>query len=237
MASKYTKVFYSELERASISSAKVIVPLLVERYNPTSVIDFGCGTGAFVQEFLDTQVVNVIGLEGKWALELDSIRNQKWLQICDLNDRLDFDKKYDLAICLEVAEHLDETNSTNLIESLVFAADRVIFSAAIPGQPGTDHINLQFPEYWAEKFHDYGFCLEWDPRPSIWNELEIAPWYKQNILVYSKFKTGDSEIIYPKRMFHPDIFPDTANWSQRLLKFLKRIHKKGNSILRALRKE
>ena len=222
MEANYSSAFYSELDQSSKSSAQVLVPILIDKYHPNSVVDFGCGSGAFIREFLLNKVNDVIGIEGDWILDLEFVRNEKWLQVSDLNYELELNRRVDLALCLEVAEHLDERNAHKLIRSLTLASDRIVFSAAIPGQPGTDHINLQYPEYWTDIFHMNGYSLEWDPRPSIWGKKEIAPWYKQNMLVYSKQLDINRSIIYPNRMFHPTIFPKVAPWPAKVAYSLKR---------------
>lgn len=221
MEANYSNDFYAELEKSSVSSAQVLVPIFIEKYHPNSVVDFGCGSGAFVREFLLNKVSDVIGIEGAWILEIEHMRKEKWLQVCDLNYKLELERRFDLAICLEVAEHLDEKNARELIKSLVLSADRIVFSAAIPGQAGTDHINLQFPEYWTKIFQESGYFLEWDPRPSIWGKRAVAPWYKQNLLVYSKDFDTNRLISYPKRMYHPAIFPEAASWPVRAVNFMK----------------
>ncbi len=227
---RYSRSFYSDLESSSESSAQVLVPILIDKYQPSSVIDFGCGTGAFVRKFLESDISDVIGVEGNWILELDDIRHEKWLKVSDLNFRLELNKKVDLVLCLEVAEHLEEKNARQLIQSLTLASDRIVFSAAIPGQAGTDHINLQYPEYWADIFYENGYVLEWDPRPSIWKKKGVAPWYKQNMLVYSKQLGEDRSINYPNRLHHPEIFLNIAPFHTKTIHYVKRVLRKLKPI-------
>lgn len=228
--SEYSVDFYSELEKSSSTSAKVLVPILVEKFHPTSVIDFGCGGGSFVRQFLLNGIQDVTGVEGEWILDVKHLASESWLQVRDLKKPIRFERKFDLAVCLEVAEHLPAEFSRTLVETLVSCSDRIVFSAAIPGQSGTDHINLQYPEYWAELFKKHDYFLEWDPRKSIWNSRGVAPWYQQNLLIYRKYTDGNREIIYPSRMFHPEIFPDRANSYFRARFFARR-------IIRRLKKE
>jgi hypothetical protein len=221
--SGYSVNFYSELEKSSSTSAKVLVPILVEKFHPASVIDFGCGGGSFVRQFLLNGIQDATGVEGEWILDVEHLASESWLQVRDLKKPIRFERKFDLAVCLEVAEHLPAEFSRILVETLVSASDRIVFSAAIPGQSGTDHINLQFPEYWAHLFKEYGYFLEWDPRPSIWNTRGVAPWYQQNLLIYRRFTDQGKEIILPPQMFHPEIFPEHASLYYKTRFFVRRV--------------
>ena len=70
------------------------------------------------------------------------------------------------------------------VADLVALAPVVLFSAAIPGQGGTDHINEQWQDYWARLFakHDY-VALDF-LRLKFWNDSRIEWWYRQNIILY-----------------------------------------------------
>jgi hypothetical protein len=61
-------------------------------------------------------------------------------------------RTFDLAICLEVAEHLPPEAAEGFIDSLTRLAPVVLFSAAITFQVGNQHLNGQWPDYWATLF-------------------------------------------------------------------------------------
>lgn len=92
-------------------------------------------------------------------------------------------KKFDLVESLEVAEHFDEKYAENFIKLLTSLGDMVLFSAAIPYQGGTHHVNEQPPYYWAQLFHRFDF-LCFDLRSTFWDNDKIAFWYRQNTLLY-----------------------------------------------------
>lgn len=101
-------------------------------------------------------------------------------------------KKYDLVLCMEVAEHLEEPYADTLVANLcdLVATDGLIlFSAAIPYQGGNNHCNEQWQTYWAAKFYEKGYGgMQYE---SITTHPEIRDWYAQNLVVYSKeFKPG-----------------------------------------------
>lgn len=90
---------------------------------------------------------------------------------------------YDLAVCLEVAEHLPAGAGDGLVRTLCDLAPVVLFSAAVPGQGGHGHLNEQWPDYWTERFRPRGRHVSGDLRWRIWNDDRIEPWYRQNLLV------------------------------------------------------
>jgi cyclopropane fatty-acyl-phospholipid synthase-like methyltransferase len=220
---EYNNNFYSEMSTYASDSAKVIVPMLLDKYSIDSVIDFGCGDGQFVEEFLRSGLKEVIGIEGDWIRNVVDWQQMPWLKIANLQNVQDFERKFDLAVCLEVAEHLESTYAVNLIESLTNASDLVLFSAAIPGQGGTNHINLKYPDYWAELFFQRGFTLAWDPRTILWKNRLVAPWYKQNCLVFAKSTSNAFQKIEPVVFRHPEIFPELQSNLYRARKLLKKI--------------
>jgi hypothetical protein len=92
---------------------------------------------------------------------------------------------YDLAMCLEVGEHLPAEDAPKLVHGLA-QAKFVLWSAAVPGQRGVDHINEQWPTWWAEFFADEGFHCSLDVRDEFWNDQTIAPFYRQNVCLYGR---------------------------------------------------
>lgn len=103
----------------------------------------------------------------------------------DLTEPLDSCGPFDLAVSLEVAEHLPESHAPNSIASLTELAPLVLFSAAIPHQGGTHHVNEQWPEYWSSLFRERGFRVIDCIRPQIWNNEDIPYWYRQNTLLFA----------------------------------------------------
>ena len=99
-------------------------------------------------------------------------------------------RRFDLALCLEVAEHLPPSGATTLVKELTELASVVVFSAAIPGQGGVGHLNERWPWYWKEKFAERGFG-QYDPfRHRLWHRPDVAIWYKQNMFAYANAEEG-----------------------------------------------
>jgi len=227
--SVYDDSFYDSLKGYSQSSARTLIPLLVGKYKPSSIVDFGCGSGEFLEECERNSVETVMGLEGEWLTKNTS---KHWIETADLSQPVVLQTKFDLALCLEVAEHLPQSVAKTLIKSLTDASDVIVFSAAIPGQGGTNHINEQYPDYWAKLMLDFGFELDWDPRPTIWNDRNIAPWYRQNLLVYRKVDSKSNGPVFPKILKHPEIFLEDQNIVLRIKLTIAKINSKIKKLHR-----
>ena len=163
--------------------AEHIVPFAIKLFNPTSVLDVGCGLGHFLKVFIDSGISDVTGIEGEWLDKSKLVIDENIVHIRDLEKPFDLNRKFDIALCLEVAEHLSENAAEQLIASLTAHSDVIIFSAAIPEQGGQNHINEQWIDYWEVFFNKQGYKLYDIIRPFIWNIHDIFWWYRQNIIV------------------------------------------------------
>lgn len=169
---------------SSLRSAKEIVPFIVEMIQPKRVIDIGCGLGAWLSVFKELGVDKILGVDGDYvAHESLEIPVDDFLAH-DLTKPLNLNKSFDLAISLEVAEHIPFENSEDFIGMLVDAAPVILFSAAIPHQPGESHINCQWPAFWANLFYERGYVLFDCLRIKFWQNPEVAWWYSQNMLLF-----------------------------------------------------
>lgn len=185
----YSSYFYELQLSESAKSAASVLPIINELVNPKSIIDVGCGVGAWLKAWKSIKKdVEVLGLDASFVdksmLLIDS--NEEFKEV-DLNFKIPtFDKKFDLAMCLEVAEHLNEERADSLVLDLIHLSDIILFSAAIPGQEGTDHRNEQYLSYWVDKFESVDYKCYDIIRPQIWNENDISWWFRQNIVFFIK---------------------------------------------------
>ena len=200
------------------------------------MVDIGCGTGTWLANFKKLGVPIVLGYDGH-------LRDHSLLEIpresfvCqDLTEPVANPERFDVAICLEVAEHLPEQSAKTLVDSLCSLSDFILFSAAIPGQGGLHHLNEQWQEYWVAQFEDRGFVAFDYIRPRIWNDSKIQFWYKQNILLFAKSERGN-ELQEPggncfnPNLVHPDLHAhkchmDETNEKLNLKDLIKRILKR-----------
>jgi SAM-dependent methyltransferase len=193
----YSRKFFAYMREASAASARALVPVVLDIHPARSVVDVGCGIGGWVKAFAEHGIANAIGIDGTYVDRKQLMIDERQFAAQDLNRELDTadlcrrygDKetgRFDLAISLEVAEHLEPARSESLVRDLCGLADVVLFAAAIPFQGGAGHINERWQSWWAQKFTDNGY----DPfdvlRRDIWGRRDIAWWYKQNTIFYVK---------------------------------------------------
>jgi SAM-dependent methyltransferase len=172
------------------------MPIVLGHLSVASVLDVGCGTGTWLATLLTLGVEDVIGIDGDYVdRALLEIPSERFLPL-DLTHPFDLGRKFDLAISVEVAEHLPAAAADKFVDSLVRHAPAVLFSAAIPGQGGIDHVNEQWPEYWAERFASHGFLAVDAIRPRIWTDVRVAFWHAQNSILYVR-ETEVSESLRP----------------------------------------
>ena len=218
--SLYDKSFY-ESTHSHVYSAQKIFEIIFKHLKPRSIIDIGCGSGSWLKAASEMGVKNLTGIEGNWLKPEMLIAENINLLIHDISSSLPRLSKYDLAITLEVAEHLSESRSKSFIEDLCGLSDVVLFSAAIPHQGGDNHLNEQWQSYWNGLFRKNNFVARDIIRPIIWEDENIKAWYKQNCILYINEKI-DSKIDNlrnqnPLDIVHPDIFwnnPDKYKFMQ-----------------------
>jgi 2-polyprenyl-3-methyl-5-hydroxy-6-metoxy-1,4-benzoquinol methylase len=123
-------------ESANAFSANLILSEVFRYYKPRSVVDIGCGIGTWLATALELGVTDVLGIEGDWLDRSLARIADELIVATDLEQPFDLGRRFDLAICLEVAEHLSPAAAPGFIDSLTRHADVILFSAAIPFQGG-----------------------------------------------------------------------------------------------------
>lgn len=181
----YNKDFFSHVDRTSEQSSAVIVPLVMDLINPASVIDIGCGTGCWLLEFKKNGVKQVLGIDAfveddQRHIEADEYVAMNLLQFEGIPGH------FDLAVCLEVLEHLPARAAHHIVKEITEKCQSCLFSAAVPGQGGTNHINEQWHTYWHTKFAEHGWIKYDVIRPQILLRKDVAPWYRQNTFIYAR---------------------------------------------------
>ena len=181
----YGPTFFSAIAATANRSAEIKVPLIIELLSPRSVVDIGCGTGTWLSVFKAHNVNDIRGVDGHWVKdEMLQIPRSCFLAH-DLTQSLNIERRFDLAVSLEVAEHLDKKHARNFISTLVKLSSVVVFSAAIPFQDGIHHVNEQWPDYWSRLFGEHEYVPIDCIREKIWNNEDVAWWYAQNILLFA----------------------------------------------------
>jgi SAM-dependent methyltransferase len=220
----YNPAFFSALNSRWSRSADVIVPLIFDLIKPRSVIDVGCGTGSWLAAIKAHQVDDVLGVDGEWVPEKSLRIPKSCFMAHDLKKPIRIKRRFDLAISLEVAEHLDKECARGFVDSLVRLSSVVVFSAAIPYQGGTHHVNEQWPDYWAELFEEHGYVAIDCFREKIWNNVEVDWFYAQNMFLFAdrqeleinpklqqafeRTKKAQLSLVHPKKYLELNVAPE-----------------------------
>lgn len=180
----YPPTYFDQLAQESWSSARTIVPLVLDHVHVESVVDVGCATGIWLSVFQENGVSRVMGLDGAWIDRSRLLVPSDCFRAVDLAEPFHCEAQFDLAVCLEVAEHLPEKSASRFVESLCQLAPVVLFSAAVPGQHGVHHVNGQWPEYWRQRFVRNGYRMFDSVRPLVWHDDSVAYYYRQNMFLF-----------------------------------------------------
>jgi SAM-dependent methyltransferase len=180
----YDAGYYSDVEDKAVTSARTVLPWLLDLLRPRSIVDVGCGTGAWLATSMELGVQDCLGLDGPWVPREDLRFPEDLFRLVDLGRPLHEGRTFDLAICLEVAEHLPAAAAETIVASLAELAPVILFSASVPGQRGDHHVNEQWPPYWAQRFASRGLDAFDIVRPRFWQEPAVAWWYAQNVVLY-----------------------------------------------------
>ena len=183
-ATDYTPEFFASTRSDSHRSALTVLPPVLATVAPATAVDIGCGVGTWTSVLLD-HGVDALGVDGDYvpsaALQIPADR----FRARDLTrPAWDIAGRYDLAVCLEVAEHLPEAAADDVVRNLTELAPVVLFSAAIPWQGGQHHVNEQWQSWWAARFAARGFAAYDVVRPAAWLDPGVEWWYAQNTLLY-----------------------------------------------------
>jgi SAM-dependent methyltransferase len=209
----------------------VIVPIVLQLLPVRTVVDVGCGDGSWLAVFQKLGVAEILGIDGDYVdRDLLQIPKENF-QAFDLTKPFDLGRVFDLALSLEVAEHLPVESAPAFVESLIRLAPIVLFSAAIPSQGGTHHVNEQWQDEWAALFARHGYLPIDFVRQRVWENEAVEWWYAQNTLLFATSgviegnpalrkefdRTNRSQLrlVHPKRYLQAIVPPPPKAWSVR----------------------
>jgi hypothetical protein len=224
LGTDFDQQFYSRLQAGSESSAKIILKLVRDRYPFKSVVDFGAGVGVWLKTAHSLGASNLLGVDGLWAKNSERFSGSNY-QFTDLNCPITDLGSHDLAICVEVAEHLEPSRSESFVSDLCRCADAVIFGAALPRQYGDGHINCRRQSFWISLFRSQGFACHDFFRPRIWYNSQVEPWYRQNTFLFTRRKVSALFHEFPEPtlldVYQPQLLIDPVDH------YVKRDHELG----------
>ena len=193
---RYSRDFYDTRHQRTVYSANTILSIIFSRIPEIdSAVDIGCGVGTWLSVLREKGVKDILGIDGEWMDKDLLVIPGDCFQAVDLSQTIvPAARKFDLAISLEVAEHLPADRSQGFVAMLTEFADCVLFSAAVPNQGGLNHINEQWPSYWVDLFRKRSYAVCDLIRPRIWHNKGIPFWYRQNVLLFMKQAQRDETL-------------------------------------------
>ncbi|MEQ8758109.1 MAG: methyltransferase domain-containing protein [Coleofasciculus sp. G1-WW12-02] len=202
LAKKYNSNFFAAQKEGSYRSAKEYLAYFFSFYQPNSIVDFGCGTGTWLTAAHELGVKDLVGIDGGWIQDKKINEENICYKMINLEKPIKLDRKFDLAISLEVAEHLSEIRAKSFVSDICSAADLVIFGAAIKCQDGVNHINEQWQSYWVNIFREQNYeCIDFF-RGKFWNDKNVNKDYVQNTFLYMKRGDERSQLLSTQEI-HP----------------------------------
>jgi SAM-dependent methyltransferase len=157
---------------------------LAERHRPASVLDIGCGSGAYLKYFASQGAQRIMGI-GELNDRSRYLQRDEYMH-ADFSMQLDLAQPFDLVICVEVIEHIPAQSEHTLINNIVrHARERIVFSGARTGQPGVGHINCRPISHWLDLFASAGWY------PCLFDSLALRSvstfsWFRSNLVVLTR---------------------------------------------------
>ena len=180
----YDQSFYDEQFAGSQASARAVTAHLAATWQPASVVDVGCGRGAWLAAWAERGVSRLLGIDGPWNRQEQMAHPAIVFRAADLEQSLATDERFDLAMSIEVVEHLSPSAGETVVQTLTHLADAILFAAAVPGQGGVHHINERYPSHWGERFRARGYRVHDAVRPALWGDERVMPWHRANVFLF-----------------------------------------------------
>jgi SAM-dependent methyltransferase len=182
----YDDWYYDKIDREAPALYQRLADAVLDLRSPASVVDVGCGTGIILARFAQAGV-RIVGIEGsRAAIRRSDVRND--IVRANLEHGVPLLGRFDVAFCIEVAEHLSPGSAMPLVEGLTTMSDVVIFTASQGG--GMGHLTVRPKSYWRELFATYGFeesRLTADLLDAIADIPE--PWYvHENLMAFERLR-------------------------------------------------
>lgn len=158
---------------------------ILEKFKPSSILDFGCGKGHYIDFYRDNQV--------KVAHGIEPVISDSQKCIFNIDITADYDKsllsdKYDVVQTIEVLEHIKREDHPIVFDFLVqYAARYICFSAARPGQEGHGHIACRDEEDWRQELTSRGWVFDkelTDQARKACNVVNIN--HRRNVQIFRK---------------------------------------------------
>jgi 2-polyprenyl-3-methyl-5-hydroxy-6-metoxy-1,4-benzoquinol methylase len=188
----YVEEFYSKRHKSMRNWEIKLGKNLVELFSIKSIVDFGCGLGAYLEGAMLAGAAPVLGYDLMYekAIKYASDVIKPFMKYGNVGEFIDCDK-FDAVLSIETAEHLAEEEADAFVDNLVNASSRIIIVSA-SNAGGRYHINRQLKPYWIEKFtaRDFIYSQESvDKLYDAWHYNGCPAYILRNLMVFYQQQT------------------------------------------------
>lgn len=175
------------LDDDALADSRAFAQEVRDRVEVQSVIDFGCGPGRFLLPFYENGI-EIHGVDASSIAQSESVVPTENIEQHDLRNPYNSNTDFDIALCIEVLEHLPQDASETVVNSIAQASDVAIVTAAPPGQGGTHHVNERPATYWINKFEEVDMIYDKSFTTELQNAIDPVEliWLESNLLVFRK---------------------------------------------------
>ena len=236
----YNQSYYKRRHESTLYSATRILEAVNEILpSLNSTMDLGCGVGTWLSVAKEKYQAKVLGVDGPWVDKNLLVIDPTEFCTVDLSGKLnlDFGERFDLAMSLEVAEHVPQRNAHDFVAALTGHSDFVLMSAAIHNQGGTGHVNEQWPDYWINLFKSHGYIALDLIRKRVWDDSQLPYWYRQNTLLYVKESRLEDLNIVQSKVDHipPELYIPYLNKDRQMVGLKQSIRLVGRACRHVVR--
>jgi hypothetical protein len=182
----YTRDFHKSIENDEHPQAVRLADYIANYLTPSTFLDFGCSTGLYMKEVQTVlPTIPTVGFEfSQDAVDCALCKN---IYQTDLTEDVHIVKNPNtLGLCLEVLEHIEDIHWKQVLTNMTHSCDKLIFSAAVPGQGGTGHINCRPKIDWIKRFHELGWVVDLDATTHLLHYMKQGyhmGWFVNNAMV------------------------------------------------------
>lgn len=181
----YPEEYYSKRlkNESEIRGAKIVTDAIFELFNPTSVIDIGCGVAMELFHFKNKGVI-VKGLDRSIYAKKHACIEE--VELWDLINPYSFNKRYDICMSFDFIEHISGDFESVVLSNLIKASDTVLIS--VPWKVGDPlHFNEQPQSHWIEAFNKLGYKYNHNDTEILKsNMVGGRMWIVRNLQVFNK---------------------------------------------------